>query len=232
MPRQRVLVVEDHPDMYRYYDNLFRQANRQTPLDYFLAKAVPEARRILERRAVDLIILDWRLPEFSGLDFLKEIRSEPKHKDILIIMVTSKGAAKDCAEALDAGADDFLPKPFSPEVLLARLRSLARRRERPWQKEAPIERNGIRLDPSRGQVTIAGRKVPLHPKELTLLEIFLKRPGIIHSARQLWDQGWACESENWKRILVTTISNLKKHLGLKPGRRLECRRGLGYVFNP
>jgi two-component system phosphate regulon response regulator PhoB len=218
--------------MYRYYDNLFRHVNRQTPLDYFLAKDVPEARRMLKRQDVDLIILDWNLPQVSGLDFLKEIRSEPGYKDLLIIMVTSKGSAKDCAEALNAGADDFLPKPFAPEVLLARLRSLARRKGRPWQKEAPIERGGIRLDPSRCQVKIAGREVILHPKELTLLEIFLKHPGIVHPARELWDRGWASESDNWEHILVATISNLKKRLGLKLGGRLQCRRSLGYVFDP
>ncbi|HAM34710.1 MAG TPA: hypothetical protein DEB40_12640 [Elusimicrobia bacterium] len=226
----RMLVVEDHPDMHRFYDTLLRKVGRQVALEYYLAKSVPEARRILKRQLVDLIILDWMLPGVCGLDFVKEIRAEPTHKDILIIMVTAKCMAKDCAEALNNGADDFMSKPFNVDVFLARLRSLARRKERPWQAEAPIECGGVRLDPSRGQVMVAGKEVHMHPKEMLLLEVFLRRPRILHTPRDLWDRGWAYDSENWEHVLVTTISNLKKSLGPKRGGQLECRRGLGYVF--
>ncbi|MBI5240223.1 MAG: response regulator transcription factor [Elusimicrobia bacterium] len=232
MPRQRILVVEDHPDMNRFYDNLLRQLGRKTPLEYFLAKSVPEARRLMEKQAVDLIILDWMLPGTSGLDLLKEVRGRHEHKDILVIVVTAKGMAKDCAEALDAGADDFLSKPFNVDVLLARLRSLARRQERPWQAATPIECCGIRLDPSRGEVTAAGKPVHLHPKEMLLLEVFLRRPGVLHTAAALWERGWGFDSDNWEHILVSTISSLKKSLGPKKGELLECRRSLGYIFNP
>ena len=232
MSRQNILVVEDHPDMHRFYDNLLRQLRRKAPLEYFLAQSVPEARKILKREVVDLMILDWMIPGTSGLDLLKEVRSRPEHKDILVIMVTAKGLAKDCAEALDAGADDFLSKPFNVEVLLARLRSLARRQERPWQAQTCVECGGIRLDPARGSVTVAGTPVHLHPKEMLLLEVFLRRPGILHPSSSLWDRGWGCDSENWEHILIATVSNLKKSLGPKKSECLECRRGLGYIFNP
>lgn len=232
MSRQRLLVVEDHPDMHRFYDTLLRQLSRKTPLEYFLAKNVAEARKVLKHQVVDLMILDWMMPGTTGLELLKEVRQQPEHKDMLVIMVTAKGAAKDCAEALDAGADDFLSKPFNVEVLLARLRSLNRRKERPWQADSPIECGGIRLDPACGAVMVAGSPVHLHPKEMLLLEVFLRRPGILHPAATLWERGWGCESDNWEHILVTTISNLKKSLGPKKGGCLECRRGLGYLFNP
>jgi two-component system phosphate regulon response regulator PhoB len=232
MSRQRILVVEDHPDMHRFYDALLRGLGRKTPLEYFLARDVPEARRLLKHQAVDLIILDWMLPGTSGLDLLREVRGEPAHRDVLVIVVTAKGLAKDCAEALDAGADDYLPKPFSPEVLLARMRSLARRQERPWQAATPIECAGVRLDPARGDVSVRGRPVHLHPKEMLLLEVFLRRPGVLHPAASLWERGWGCESDNWEHILVATISSLKKSLGPRKGDLLECRRGLGYIFNP
>jgi two-component system phosphate regulon response regulator PhoB len=218
--------------MHRYYGDLLRQVSRKFPIDFFLAKNVPEARTLLERQSVDLIVLDWMLPGMSGLDFVKELRSDPGHGDVMIIMATGKGAAKDCAEALDAGADDFISKPFSSEVLLARLRSLSRRKGHKFEEAAAVECSGIRLDPSRGQVTINGKEVILHPKEMALLELFLRRPGIIHAPSDLWAHGWGSDSENWQHVLVATISNLKKNLGPKKCDCLECRRGLGYVFNP
>lgn len=218
--------------MHRFYDNLMRQLSRKTPLMYSLARDVPEARRILKKQGADLIILDWMMPGVSGLDLLKEVRSQPEHKDVLVIVVSAKCLAKDCAEALDAGADDFLSKPFSVDVLLARLRSLNRRKERPWQPETPIECGGVRLDPARGEVSVAGRPVHLHPKEILLLEAFLRRPGVLHTPAVLWDRGWGYDSENWEHILVATISSLKKNLGPKKGSRVQCRRGLGYLFVP
>jgi two-component system phosphate regulon response regulator PhoB len=216
--------------MIKLYDNLLRRVHQEIPLRHFLAKSAIEARSVLKRERVDLIILDWMLPGVGGLEFIQEIRAKPEHKDILIIMVTAKGSAHDCAEALDAGADDFLSKPFNIEVLLARLRSLSRRKERVWQEAAPIEHGGIRLDPAQGLITVSGKPVHLHPKGMLLLEIFLRRPDVLHTSRELWDHCWAYDSDNWEHVLVTTISSLKKRLGPKKGSRLECRRGLGYIF--
>jgi two-component system phosphate regulon response regulator PhoB len=232
MSRQRILVVEDHPGMRRYYADLLRQVSRKFPLDFFLAKNVPEARAVLERQSVDLIVLDWMLPGVNGLDFVKELRGDPSRRDVMIIMATGKGLARDCTAALDAGADDFISKPFSSEVLLARLRSAARRRGRTFEETAPVECGGIRLDPARGEATVNGKPVSLHAKELALLELFLRRPGIIHVPSDLWSRVWGSDSENWQHVLVVTISNLKKSLGPKMRDCLACRRGLGYVFNP
>lgn len=230
MSRQRLLVVEDNLGMRGFYDKLLSQVSRNIPLDYFLAKNAPEARRILKDQIVDIVILDWVMPGTDGLQFLKELRADPMHRDLLIIMVSSKSSAQDCAEALDAGADDYLSKPFPVEVLLARLRSLARRQERAWQSPAPVACAGIRLDPSTGTVTSGGKPLHLHPKEMLLLEVFLRRPDVLHPPQELWDRVWGCESENWEHLLVATLSNLKKNLGPKKGEHLQCRRGLGYIF--
>lgn len=232
MSRQRILVVEDYAGMRGYYAEFLRQLRRKTPLDFFLAKSVPEARAMLKRQAVDLIILDWVLPGVSGVDFVKELRADPQNRDVMIIMATSKSLAKDCAEALDAGADDFISKPFSPEVLLARLRSLARRQDRKFDDASPVECGGVRFDPARGEVTVGGRPVALHPKEMALLALLLRRPGRIHSPGELWARCWGSHSDDWQHILVATISSLRKGLGPKKRACLECRRGLGYVFNP
>lgn len=232
MPRQRLLVVEDDPDMRAVYDAALRQLGRRTPLEYRLAGTVREARAMLERQTADLVVLDWAMPDGSGLSLLKELRSRPEHRDCLVIVVTGKSLARDCAEALDAGADDFLSKPFDMTVLLARLRSLARRRGRPWQAETPLEHGGIRLDRARAEVTVSGKPVRLHPKELLLLEAFLERPGILHTPAALWERCWGCDSDHWEHILVATLSNLKKRLGPKKRGALVCRRGLGYLFDP
>lgn len=216
--------------MHRFYDNLLRQVGRKVALEHFLAKNVVQARAVLSRQNIDLIILDWMMPGVCGLEFLKEIRAKPEHKDILIIMVTAKCQPKDVTEALNAGADDFISKPFNVEVLLARLKSLARRRDRPWQAQAEIACAGIHLDPSRARVEVDGKEIHLHPKEMILLEVFLRRPNVLHAPRSLWDRGWSYDSQKWEHVLVTTISNLKKGLGAKRGALLECRRGLGYIL--
>jgi len=231
MARMRILVVEDHRDMQKFYDHLLRRVSHEMPLEYFLAPDVPGARKILKHQSVDFMILDWMMPGSTGLEFLKEIRQSPEHKNMLVIMVTARAMAKDCAEALDSGADDFLAKPFSVDVLLAKLRSLARRQERPWQAPKPIASDGIRLDPASGTVTVAGSPVYLHPKEMLLLEVFLRHPGVLHPAEVLWDRIWGCDADNWRHRLTVAVSHLKKCLGPR-GARLQARRGLGYIFNP
>lgn len=227
---RRLLIVEDHPDMHRFYDNLMRQVGRKIAVEHFMARNVPQARAILSRQNIDLMILDWMMPGVCGLEFLKEVRAKPEHKDILIMMVTAKALPKDVTEALNSGADDFVSKPFNVEILLARLKSLSRRKDRPWQDQGKIECAGICLDPARARVEITGKETHLHPKEMLLLEVFLRRPNVLHAPRALWDRGWSYDTENWEHILVTTISNLKKGLGAKKGALLECRRGLGYIL--
>jgi len=229
---QRILVVEDYPDMQKFYDDMLRQLSRKSPLEFFIAGTVPKAREILGRHAVDFIILDWMMPGVSGLDFIKELRAQPEHKDVLVIMVTAKSTAQDCAEALYAGADDFLSKPFNGDVLLARLHSLARRKGRLWEDGTPIVCGDIRLDPARGEATVSGKPVRLPPKGLHLLELFLRRPNVLHSAASLWESGWGTDTEGWHHILVATISHLKKMLGPKHGACIKTRRGLGYIFEP
>ncbi|MFA6317218.1 MAG: response regulator transcription factor [Elusimicrobiota bacterium] len=230
MALSRILIVEDHPDMQRLYERQMRQGGQGVAIQHYLARSVPEARRVLKSRGVDIIVLDWNLPGVDGVEFVKELRSDPARKDLLIIMVTGRGMSADAASALDAGVDDFMTKPFSFDVLFARIRSLARRRDRPWCNDGPIEHGGIRLDPARGQVTVGGKPVRLHPKELVLLDIFLRRPGMLHPPRHLWDRAWACEADGWEHTLVSTIYNLKKGLGSRHGSRIRCTRGLGYVF--
>ncbi|MBI5624086.1 MAG: response regulator transcription factor [Elusimicrobia bacterium] len=230
MALSRIMIVEDHPDMYRLYDSQMRKGGHSTAMSYCLARNVAEARKLLSTRGIDIIVMDWMMPGMDGVSFVRELRADPERKDILIIMVTAKGMAADCAAALDAGVDDYLTKPFSFDVLFARIRSLARRKDRSFRNEGLLESAGIKLDTGRGVVTVGGREVRLHPKELVLLEVFLRRPGMLHPPRQLWDRGWAPDSENWEHTLVATIHNLKKGLGPKHGNRIKCARGLGYFL--
>jgi two-component system phosphate regulon response regulator PhoB len=229
---ERILIVEDEPLMRNFYGSLLRRAQRETKLEFTIVERVSEACEVLKSQTVDMIILDWLLPGRSGLDFLRVIRSQPKTKDIPVIMVTAKTGEDDCIEAFGAGADDFLRKPFNGEVLLARLRGLSRRRHRPWQDDSPLQCDGIRIDPRLGAITVDGQPVALRGMEIRLLEVLLRESGRLLPADYLWDRVWNYESPDWKHTLTNTVSRLRKGLGPIAGRRVRFAEGKGYGLLP
>lgn len=229
MKLQRILIVEDDPGMREFFVRFFDRLRDEG----FTAVVVEDGERaldILQHEPVDLVLLDWNLPGISGEVLLRALRAHPKTRSIGVLMVTGKCSPAEEIQALDSGADDFLAKPFDKEELLARLRSLSRRRELEIGRHQASRYPGLELDPDADLVHVEGRRVNLTPKEMGLLGILLRRPNTLHTYAELWEALWGYESRSWEHLLVVTVSSLRRKLGPEWGARLKSRVGEGYVF--
>ncbi len=175
---------------------------------------------------IDAVVLDVGLPDISGLDVAARIRR--KGLDVAILMLTARDTVNDRVAGLDAGADDYLVKPFAFEELSARLRALGRRREPGHRRAEPILESGpIRLDERTRRVTVEGRPVDLSPREFSLLECFLRHPGHSLSRDQLLDQAWPYSVAVTPNAVDAYVHYLRTKLG-GAGDRIETVRGVGY----
>lgn len=229
--RLRVLVVEDDPEMRELYRRFFG-ARSAEGFDAAIVKDGESALSVLRDSPIDLVVLDWGLPGMSGTSLARALRSHARTRSLGILMVTARGSVAETVTALDAGADDHMVKPFDDKVLLARLRSLARRRDLALEGGMAERFPGLDLDVERGTLRVGGRESPLRLKELELLKIFLRRPGVIHSRQFLWETAWGHESDGWEHVLEATLSSLRRKLGPRWGVHLRVKRGLGYAFDP
>lgn len=227
--RHKTLVVEDDPEMRALYARLFDRL-RDEGFASVIVENGERALDILRREPVDLILLDWNLPGISGQTVLRAVRAHPKTRAIGVLMVTGKCSPAEEIEALDSGADDHLPKPFDEDVLLARLRSLGRRRAAETVRRPAFRLPGLELDLDDDRLLIGKERVRLTPKEMGLLAVFLDRPGQLHTNAFLWDALWGYESERWEQLLIITLSSLRRKLGAEWGARLKCHKGRGYLF--
>jgi DNA-binding response OmpR family regulator len=229
MIRHRVLVVEDDEEMRRFYRVFFERLH---PTE-FLAQVVADGREALDalsRQALDLAVLDRRLPGLSGVDLVQAIRAHPKTRSMGVIMVSALSSPQSVVEALESGADDHLAKPFDEGVLLARLRSLSRRRSLEAGASEFLRWGRIALDRGADRLRVEGNEVHLKRKEMDLLTLFMERPGRILEPSFLWDAVWGYEHEAWQHILMVTLSSLRKKLGPRWGPRLQAHRGKGYLL--
>ena len=229
--RQRVLVVEDDPALRAAYGQFFDETHAEEFRATLVADA-DQALAVIGEEPVDVIVLDWNLPGLPGAAFAKALRASAKTRSIGIIMITARKSGAETVQALAAGADDYLSKPFDWDVLLARLRSLARRNSLSFAGRLTKSFPGLELDLDADRLTLDGRYVRLAPKELALFQILISRPGITHSHSFLWEAVWGFESDRWMHTLKAAVSELRRKLGRKWGARLTSRSGLGYVFDP
>lgn len=228
MVRQRILAVDDDPGMQGFYEKFLGEVYKDKFIGRVAASA-EEALDILRVEPLDLTILDWHLPGISGLDLLRAMRADPRTSALGVIMVTARTASDDAVTALEAGADDHISKPFEEKVLLARLQSLARRRESTRLADSPC-REGLVLDEPGGCVLVDGERVRLQQKELDLLCVFVARPNIVHSHRFLWDAVWGYRNKDWEHVLAGCVSQLRRRLGPEWGSRIEAHTGRGYLL--
>ena len=226
--RRRVLVVDDDAGQREAYRRFFEQHAEE--FSAALAVDGEQALGVLHHERVDLLVLDWSLPGISGASLAKALRAHPKTRSLGILMVTGKSAASETVYALDCGADDYLVKPFDWEVLLARLRSIARRADFTLESRLAKGFPGLTLDLDADRLAVDGVPVKLSPKEMDLLRIFLSRPGLLHTQSFLWEAVWGYEAPGWERILMVTLSSIRGKLGPKWGPRLRVHKGRGYVF--
>jgi DNA-binding response OmpR family regulator len=227
--RQRVVVVEDDEDLRAAYRRFFEDVHPKE----FAASIFGDGERalgVLQHEHVDILVLDWNLPGISGASMIKALRAHAKTRTLGILMVTGRSNPAETVTALEAGADDHLAKPFDWSVLLARLRSLVRRRALTFDLHKAKAFPGLDFDLEAERLTVDGVPVRLTPKEMDLLKIFLMRPDMLHAHHYLWDAVWGYESDGWERTLTATLSSLRKKLGQNWGARLRAHSGKGYAL--
>jgi two-component system phosphate regulon response regulator PhoB len=184
------------------------------------------AQREIDAAVPDLILLDWMLPGESGLTLAKRWRTDARTKDTPIIMLTARGDEADRVAGLDAGADDYIVKPFSTKELLARVRAVLRRRA-PEEAGEVITIAGLSLDPSTHRVTFEGQALKLGPTEFKLLHYLMGHAERVHSRAQLLDKVWGDHVYIEERTVDVHVKRLREALTLA-GTMVETVRGAGY----
>jgi two-component system phosphate regulon response regulator PhoB len=220
----RILVVEDEAAIAELIAINLRHAG------YEVVRAVDatEAQSAVDGVLPDLVVLDWMLPGESGLTLARRWRAEPRTRALPIIMLTAKAAEPDKIAGLDAGADDYVTKPFSPQELLARMRAVLRRKA-PEALDAAVETGDLRLDPATRRVTGRGRDLRLGATEFRLLHFFMSHPERVHSRAQLLDRVWGDHVFIEERTVDVHVKRLRE--ALSPAQlagMIETVRGAGY----
>lgn len=224
----RVLVVEDEAAIAELVSIHLRHAG----FDVARATTADEAQRAVDQVLPDLVVLDWMLPGQSGVALSRRWRAEDRTRELPVIMLTARGQEADKVAGLDAGADDYLTKPFSPKELLARIRAVLRRRA-PQALDAAIEIGGLRLDPSTHRVTCrkdgAVHELKIGPTEFKLLHYLMANPERVHSRAQLLDRVWGDHVFIEERTIDVHIKRLREALAPADCSGLiETVRGAGY----
>ena len=218
----RVLLVEDEPSIAELIAVNLRH-NGFAPI---WAEDGDSAQRELETVLPDVILLDWMLPGTSGLQLARKWRADARTKAIPILMLTARGDEPDKVAGLDAGADDYITKPFSTQELLARIRAVLRRRA-PQQVPETVTVGGLTLDGATHRVTWQGRQLKCGPTEFKLLNYLMKHPERVHSRAQLLDKVWGDHVFIEERTVDVHVKRLREALG-EAGMMVETVRGAGY----
>ena len=218
-----LLLVEDDPRLQRVLRRLLED-------DRHVVEVAPDGEAAIELAeatdGIEAVILDVGLPDISGLDVARRLRKDGR--ELTILMLTARDTVNDRVAGLDAGADDYLVKPFAYEELAARLRALARRAEPGARRPDPVLAAGpIALDERSRRVTVDGRPVDLSPREFSLLECFLRHPGQSLTRDQLLDQAWPFSVAVTPNAVDAYVHYLRTKLGIA-GRWIQTVRGVGY----
>ncbi len=217
-----ILVVEDEPAIAE----LIAVNLRHSGFAPVLAEDGEAAQRALDAALPDAIVLDWMLPGQSGLQLARQWRADRRTQAIPILMLTARGDEPDKVAALDAGADDYITKPFSIQELLARIRAVLRRRA-PGQGNDSIAIGALELDPATHRVRWQGEALKLGPTEFRLLHYLMQHAERVHSRTQLLDRVWGDQVSIEERTVDVHIKRLRESLGAASA-MLETVRGAGY----
>jgi two-component system phosphate regulon response regulator PhoB len=218
----RILVVEDEPAIAELIAVNLRH-NGMSPV---WAEDGDSAQREIDAVLPDAILLDWMLPGQTGVALARRWRADPRTRSIPIVMLTARGDESDKVSGLDAGADDYVTKPFSTQELLARIRAVLRRRA-PEKGEETVTLGGLTLDGAAHRVSWNGRPLKIGPTEFKLLHFLMKHPERVHSRQQLLDRVWGDHVFIEERTVDVHVKRLREALG--PGGALvETVRGVGY----
>ena len=232
MLMKKILVIEDEEDLNQTLSfNLENEGYKVTP-----ALKGSEALAILENESPpDLVILDLMLPDISGLDICRHIRSKDNLKNISVIIVTAKGEEVDRVVGFELGADDYIVKPYSVRELMLRIQAQLRRNDSSEVTEENSEEGNISfkdllIDNSKHKVFLFDKKISLTAKEYTLLKYLLTKADKVQTRDILLDQVWGYDNSVTTRTVDTHVKRLRSKLG-KYGKNIETIRGVGYIFN-
>ena len=227
MTEPLILLVEDEQplvEVIRY--NLEREGYRTA-----VANDGEEALLLMEEEPPDLVILDWMLPKLSGIEVCRQIRQQKHSRRLPVIMLTARGEESDRVRGLNAGADDYVTKPFSPKELNARVRAILRR-TRPADADERLSYGDIVMDLAAHRVAREGRPVRLGPTEFRLLKVLMEHPGRVFSRERLLDAVWGRDVYVEPRTVDVHILRLRK--ALNAGGRadvIRTVRGVGYALD-
>jgi len=219
----RILIIEDHAETRQLLIRVFRESGH-------LAEGAADlgaARRALDEGEHDALVLDWMLPDGSGVDFCRELRQ--RRNTIPVLILTARGEVEERVAGLDAGADDYLRKPFAVAELLARVRALSRRGPRFLESVVSLEGVEVRLAERR--VRSAGRDVPLTAREYAILEVLLRNRGRAVARSTILLTVWGQEDERSSASLEVLVARLRRKLSPEGGEGpIRTHRGFGYAI--
>jgi len=222
-----IYIVEDEPTQVAVLSYNLEKAGYQI----VVADDGERALQLVEEIAPDLIILDWMLPQVSGIEICRRLRARPETRRVPIIMLTARGEEGDRVRGLETGADDYVVKPYSPAEMVARVGALLRR-SHPGLADEMLEFGGISMDLAQRKVTRAGQPIHLGPTEYRLLLTLMERPRRVLSRAQILDLVWGRDVDIEDRSVDVHIRRLRKALD-QPGALDPIRtvRGAGYALD-
>lgn len=226
MSAKKILVIEDEQAIRE----MIGFALRREGYEIMEASSVAAADALLADKLPDAMLVDWMLPDVSGVEFLRRAKQDERLQDIPAIMLTARSEEDDKITGLDAGADDYISKPFSPRELMARIRSVLRRS---GQSEDPILSLGdLSLDVGSHRVSFQGNTIDLGPTEYKLLHFLIQHPDRVYSRTQLLDHVWGHNAYVEERTIDVHVLRLRKILAPHGcDKMLQTVRGAGYRFS-
>ena len=226
MSRHSVLVVEDEEDIME----VIRFNLEKEGYEVHQALSGEKALQVIENNLPSLVLLDLMLPGINGLDLCRIFKQNDRTKAIPVIMLTAKSEDADIVAGLEMGAEDYITKPFSPRVLVARVRTILRRRESGVKDDSSvIQVEGMQIHPGRHEVTMGDNVVDLTPSEFRILHYLARRPGWVYSRDQIIDAIRGHGYVVTDRAIDVQVVGLRKKLG-DYGKLIETVRGIGYRF--
>ncbi len=222
-----ILIAEDEPAQMELLRYNMESADFRT----VVATDGASALALVQEETPDLVVLDWMLPEMSGIEVCRIIRSRPETRSLPVIMLTARGEENDRVRGLETGADDYLVKPFSQAELIARVRALLRR-ARPALNDEQLSYGGIVMDVASHRVVRDNRPVQLGPTEFRMLRFLMERPGRVYSREQLLDQVWGRDVYVESRTVDVHIRRLRMALETEGAPDIiRTVRGAGYALD-
>jgi two-component system, OmpR family, phosphate regulon response regulator PhoB len=220
----KILIVEDEPDLLRSVEYNFRQAGFQV----LTAMRGRDGVRLAQTEAPDIVLLDLMLPDLDGTEVCRQIRSSPKTQGIPVVMVTAKSDEVDRVVGFELGADDYVTKPFSVRELILRVRAVLRRGRQPRANDS-LEVGGLKIDSAAHRVWVGGAEVALTALEFKLLSTLATARGRVKTRDALLSEVWGLHMNVETRTVDTHVKRLREKLG-DAGALIETVRGVGYRF--